>query len=110
VPLTRSTQKFPTVDARRRASPRTNAAITAMPAAADMKFSRASPVIWVRWLIVDSPPYDCQFVLVTKLTAVLNDKWGITPATPVGLNGRLPCSRSWAYSSRNDTTPNPISE
>ena len=33
-----------------------SAAITAMPAAAETKFCTASPIIWVRWLIVDSPP------------------------------------------------------
>ena len=52
----RSTQKLPSVFARRRARPRMNAAITAMPAAADTKFCTARPIIWVRWLIVDSPP------------------------------------------------------
>jgi hypothetical protein len=29
---------------------------TAIPTAADTKFCTASPAIWVRWLIVDSPP------------------------------------------------------
>ena len=52
----RSTQKLPSVDARRRASPRMNAARTAMPAAAETKLWTASPSIWLRWLIVDSPP------------------------------------------------------
>ena len=33
-----------------------SATITAMPAAADTKFCTASPTIWVRWLIVVSPP------------------------------------------------------
>ena len=33
-----------------------SAAIVAMPAAADTKFCTASPTIWVRWLIVASPP------------------------------------------------------
>ena len=41
---------------------------TAMPAAAETKFWTDSPTIWVRWLIVSSPLYHCQFVLVTKLT------------------------------------------
>ena len=33
-----------------------SAAMVAMPAAADTKFCTASPTIWVRWLIVASPP------------------------------------------------------
>ena len=48
----------------------------AMPAAADTKFCTASPVIWVRWLIVASPPYDCQKVLHEADQVVLNEMWG----------------------------------
>ena len=49
-----------------------------MPAAADTKFCTVRPSIWVRWLIVSSPEYHCQLVLVTKLTAVLNAPNGAT--------------------------------
>jgi hypothetical protein len=52
----RSTQKLPSVVARRRAMPRMKAANTAIPAAADTKFCTVRPSIWVRWLIVVSPP------------------------------------------------------
>ena len=54
----------------RRAKPRTSATATAMPTAAETKFCTARPAICTRWPIVDSPEYDCQLVLVTKLTAV----------------------------------------
>ena len=50
----RSTQKLPTVWARRRARPRMSAAMTAMPAAADTKFCTVRPTIWVKSLSVDS--------------------------------------------------------
>ena len=52
----RSTQKLPIVDDRRRDRPRISAASVAMPAAADTKFCTDRPTIWVRWLIVASPP------------------------------------------------------
>ena len=52
----RSTQKFPTVLAERRAKPRMTAASTAMPSAAETKFCTASPAIWLRYDIVYSPP------------------------------------------------------
>ena len=52
----RSAQKFPIVSERRRTSPRTRATATAIPTAAETKFCTVSPAIWVRWLIVDSPP------------------------------------------------------
>ena len=52
----RSTQKLPMVVERRRAIPRISAAIVAMPAAAETKFCTARPTIWVRWLMVASPP------------------------------------------------------
>ena len=42
--------------ARRVTRPRISATMTAMPAAADTKFWTVSPIIWVRWLIVFSPP------------------------------------------------------
>ena len=52
---TRSTQKFPTVRRPARVSPRSSAAMTAMPVAADTNCWTVSPTIWVRWLMVDSP-------------------------------------------------------
>ncbi|CKR90566.1 Uncharacterised protein [Mycobacterium tuberculosis] len=51
----RSTQKLPSVLARLRARPLIRAASTHMPADAETKFCTASPVIWVKWLIVASP-------------------------------------------------------
>ena len=66
--------------------PRMIATTTAMPAAADTKFCTVSPSIWVRWLIVSSPEYHCQFVLVMKLTAVLNAPHAGTATMFVGLN------------------------
>ena len=59
----------------------------AMPAAADTKFCTVRPSICVRWLIVSSPEYHCQFVLVTKLTAAFHAPHGVTAARSVGLNG-----------------------
>ena len=44
----------PLADAR--AKPRMTATATAMPVAAERKFCTVSPAIWVRWLIVVSPP------------------------------------------------------
>ena len=52
----RSTQKFPIVGDLRRTRPRITAIATAIPTAAETKFCTVSPAIWVRWLIVDSPP------------------------------------------------------
>ena len=40
--------------------------------------------------MVDSPPYACQFVLVTKLTAVLKAMSGVTPGKPCGFSGSIP--------------------
>ena len=51
----RSAQKLPIVSLRRRVMPRTSAIATAIPTAAETKFWTASPLICVRWLIVDSP-------------------------------------------------------
>ena len=89
VPRTRSTQKFPSSPVRLRAKPRTNAIATAMPTAADTKFCTASPAICTRWPCVDSPEYACQFVLVTKLTAVFHASAGV-----IGVAGSLRCSGS----------------
>ena len=41
-----------------------------MPVAAETKFCTVRPLICIRWPIAASPEYHCQFVLVTKLTAV----------------------------------------
>jgi hypothetical protein len=37
-----------------------------------------------------SPPYPCQFVLVAKLAAVLNDESADTAPKPCGFSGRTP--------------------
>ncbi len=68
---TRSTQKLPRLPVVVLAKPRTRANETAIPTAAETKFCTARPDICTRWPIVDSPEYDCQFVFVTKLAAVL---------------------------------------
>ena len=78
----RSTQKLPSRSVRRRAKPRTSAMATAMPTAAETKFCTASPAIWTRWPIVDSPEYACQFVFVVKLTAVFQASAGGTASKP----------------------------
>ena len=52
----RSTQKLPTLRAEARAKPRITATATAMPVAAETKFCTVRPAIWVRWLMVVSPP------------------------------------------------------
>ena len=52
---TRSTQKLPIRSVRLRVKPRISATATAMPTAAETKFCTASPDIWTRWPIVDSP-------------------------------------------------------
>ena len=81
-----------------------------MPAAAETKFWTVNPSICVRWLITFSPENHCQLVLVTKLTAALNEPIGDTLGRSVGLNGSDPCSRCMAYSTRNETTLNAISD
>lgn len=93
-----------------RTMPRMIATATASPAAADTKFCTVSPTIWVRWLIVTSPEYHCQFVLVMKLTATLNAPCGATAGRSVGLNGRLPCSRCSTYTARKLTTLKAMSD
>ena len=60
------------------------ATTTAMPAAAETKFWTVRPIIWDRSLLDTSPLYACQFVLVTKLTAVFQATAGATASTPVG--------------------------
>ena len=40
-----------------------------------------------------SPPYDCQFVFVMKLAAVLNDRYGLTFAMSSGFRGSPCCKR-----------------
>jgi hypothetical protein len=44
---------------------------------------------------VDSPEYACQFVFVTKLTAVFHAMWVVTGAKPSESHS-LSCSRSKA--------------
>ena len=48
--------------------------------------------------MVVSPPYPCQFVLVTKLTAVLKEESGLTAPRPAGLRGKEDWNRWRAYS------------
>src|ERR1700687_5620877 len=66
----RSTQKLPIVLALARATPRMTAIASAMPVAAEAKLWNVSPTIVVRWDIVDSRVYPCQFVFVVNETAV----------------------------------------
>jgi hypothetical protein len=89
---TRSTQKLPRLPVETRANPRTSANETAIPTAAETKFCTARPDIWTRWPMVDSPLYDCQFVFVTKLTAVLKAWSGLTAGKP-RLSHRWSCNR-----------------
>jgi hypothetical protein len=102
---TRSTQKLPSWSVFDRVNPRTSATATDTPTAAETKFCTASPDICTRWPIVDSPEYDCQFVFVTKLTAVFQAWSGLT-----GSNPRLSHSRFWnrwnRYRNRIDTAEN----
>lgn len=92
VPRTRSAQKLPSSPERERAKPRTSATATAMPTAADTKFCTARPAVCTTWPMVCSPAYDCQLVLVTNDTAVLNDCAGVTAEKP-SEPGRTPWSR-----------------
>ena len=59
-----------------------------MPTAAETKFCTARPTICVAYVIVDSPEYACQFVFVTKLTAVFHDNAGPMPGTSAPRPGR----------------------
>ena len=106
----RSTQKLPSVRRPLRTMPRMIATATTMPAAAETKFCTVSAIIWVRWLMVDSPAYHCQFVFVMKLTATLNAPNGATLETPVGLSGRCSCTRWSTYTTRNDSRLNASKE
>ena len=98
----RSTHALPIVAARSRTKPRANATSTAMPVAAERKFCTPSPSAWVKWLMVLSPPYACQFVLVAKLMAVLSARCQVTAVIPAGLPGNTPCR-----SCRANTTSKP---
>ena len=57
--------------------------------------------------MVVSPPYACQFVLVTKLVAVLNETYWFTSGIPTGSSGRCACVRISTYAS---TTPIPLNQ
>jgi hypothetical protein len=83
---------------------------TATPAAAETKFCTVSPAICVRWLIVSSPLYHCQFVLVMKLTATLNAPIGATSDTSVGLNGSDDWNRCSRYTARKEKMLNDSNE
>jgi hypothetical protein len=74
----------------------------AMPAAADTKFCTVRARTWVRWLIVASPEYHCQFVFVTKLIATFHAPHGVTAPRSVGFNGSEPCTRWMAYTNNTD--------
>ena len=89
----RSTQKLPSPVVERRTNPRTSAASTAIPVAAETKFCTVSAAIWTRWLIVDSPPYACQLVFEAKLTAVFQATYGSTAGKPAGSSGSACWSR-----------------
>ena len=67
-----------------------------MPAAAEAKFCTVSPAIWARLESVDSPAYDCQLVLETKLMAVLKARCGDMPGKCIGFSGSRPWSRRMA--------------
>jgi hypothetical protein len=82
-----SNQKFPMPLAFSRAMPRTTAIAMAMPVAADRKLCSARPAICVKWDIVVSPEYPCQFVLVVKETAVFQAESGAMGPNPFGLSG-----------------------
>ena len=107
---TRSTQKLPRLRVPVRVMPRINAITTTIPAAADTKFWTVLPIMLVKWLMVSSPEYHCQFVFVTKLIAALNEPMALTPGRSVGLNGSTPCRRCMAYSTRTDTRLNARSD
>ena len=91
-----SAQKLPTPAASRRAKPRMNANASAIPVAADRKLCSVSATIWLSWLMVVSGVYDCQLVLVVKLTAVLNARSAPKPGRCSLLSGSMPCTRSIA--------------
>ena len=110
VDRTVSTQKLPMVRLRRRMIARVNATATAIPTAAERYCWTTSPNIWVKWLIVSSPEYACQFVLVRKLTAVLNDSCGETAFMLSGFSGRCAWSRRTAYVRRTPARLNARSE
>ncbi len=74
--------------------PRTSATATAIPTADDTKLWNANCVICEKYDIVDSPPYDCQLVLVVNDAAVSNAWRAGTAASRCGLSGSSACSRS----------------
>jgi hypothetical protein len=66
-----------------------------MPTAAETKFCTVNPAICTRWPCVDSPEYACQFVFVTKLTAVFHASAGVISVPgSVSASGSLPWT-SW---------------
>ena len=73
------------VCAERRAKPRTSATASAMPVAAETKLCTVEPGHLRRGSSSSSRgTYDCQLVLVVKLTAVLKARSGSTAAGPAG--------------------------
>jgi hypothetical protein len=78
-------------------TPRIKATITAIPVAALTKVCMVSPAICVRKVIVVLPAYDCRFVFVTTLIAVLRarsdetagrDSGDLQEGDPEGVGGR----------------------
>ena len=85
---TRSRQKEPTVGLSRRTRPRASTARTHSPLAAERKFCTVSPTVCDHGESVVSPAYDCQFVFVTKLAAVLMAISQGTAGRRSGFHGR----------------------
>ena len=102
----RSTQKFPSLPADLRDTPRASATAAAIPPAADVKLWKASCVICEKYDIIVSPLYDCQFVFVVNDAAVSNAWRSGTASRCAGLRGSTLCSRSAKYVTRSDTALN----
>ena len=92
-----------------RVNPRISATATARPTAADTKFCTASPAICAKYPIVDSPEYHCQFVFVTKDTAVFHAPTAGTPGMP-SAHGSSAWIRRMPYSRSTDAAENTSSD
>jgi len=71
-----------------RAMPRTRAAATAIPVAAERKLCRASATICEKIGYGRFSAITLQLVLVVKLAAVLKARSGLKPGSLCGLSGR----------------------
>ena len=87
-----------------------SATATAIPTEALRKFWRASVPICDRYDMVDSPEYDCQFVLVTNETIVFHDRACGRSGKCCGLKGRCPCSRRRTYPTSSTTPVNTMTD